>query len=172
MGSLVINATVAGNVYFTGLAASVSGSSTQDIAIGGSGSFSLGALDQLLASVKVGRPNIIATSTAGLRYYKNALRLVSSTPAEYIQMPNYGAPFISYDGIAVVVSDWIPDGTVYAIYADEMDGVTLWSNFGRLVTVREVEVANSVSDNWTVAAAFGLVVPTPLCVARLTGITS
>ena len=53
-----------------------------------------------------------------------------------------------------------------------MDGVTLWSNFGRLVTVREVEVANSVSDNWTVAAAFGLVVPTPLCVARLTGITS
>jgi hypothetical protein len=166
------------NTNFTGLRYTVSGSSTQDIAVAtvGSGSLTLGKLDELLSLVKVGRPNIIVTSPAGLRYFKGQIRS-SGTTAESLQVANYGAPFVSYDSIPIVTTDWIGTeengGTsFYALYANEIDGVTLWSNIMQMIALGSpVRVPYSVKSNYTVKASFGFVVPTPLVVARLYGVT-
>lgn len=179
MGDSLINGrSTDANLNFTGLRYTVSGSSTQDIAAAavGSGSFSLAKLDQALSVVN-GRPNLIVTSNAGLRYFKNAIRS-SGTTAQSLQIPNYGTPFIQYDGIPVVVSDWIGNeengGTsMYCVYASEIDGVHLWSNAGQLVSVAgPVPVVNSLSDNYTVGGAYGFVIPSVLNVSRVFGILS
>lgn len=179
MGDLIINGTNSGNVTFNGFAAAISGSATQDIPIAtvGSGSFSLTKLDEAIHAVKVGKPNLIVTSTKGLRFFKSALRSTGTT-AEYLQLPNYGTPFLQYDGIPVVASDWIHDDinggeSYYVLYANETDGVTLWSNYDMLVQVLgPTQVINSVSDNWVVASNFGMVIPSTLCLARVNGVTS
>ncbi len=179
MGDMIINGTTStANQKFNGLRYTVSGSTTQDFAVAavGSGSFSLTVLDQALQAVKVGQPNLIVTSNAGIRYFKNALR-TTGTEADKLQMPNYGTPFLAYDGIPIVASDWIGNeengGTsFYTLYVDEMDGVTLWSNYSQLINVSSISVANSVKDNYTVAAQFGMYIPTALAVSRIYGITS
>ena len=181
MGKLVVNAlSTDASTNFNGIRYAYSGSATQDIPVAavGSGSFSLAAVDQAIWAVKAGRPNLIVTSTAGYRYFKSALRTAAGgARTDMLQMENYGTPFLAYDGIPIVASDWIGTedngGTsAYVLYTNEVDGVKLWSNFGQLVQmVGPIPVIYSMSNNYTIGTGFGMVCP-PLAGARIYGILS
>ena len=137
MGDTVLNGIQnTGNCLFNGLQATFSGSATQDFKNTNTGSLDLAVLDKALASVKKGRPNLIVTNNVGRAYFKAAIRSTGTT-AESLQMPNYGASFLQYDGIPIVVSDWIVPkdlGTAefYCLYTNEVDGITLLEQLRQL----------------------------------------
>lgn len=170
-----------GNAQFTGFAGTVSGSSTQDIAThaNASGAFSLGALDQAIGAVKTGRANVIVMNNTCLRYFKSAVRTAAGgATLDTIQMENYSMPFLAYDGIPIVVSDFpikdINGGeSVYVLYTNELDGITYFSNYENVISVTgPTPVINSVSDNYTVASSMGLIIPSSLSLSRVHGILS
>lgn len=175
LGNNLINGTTSvTNCNWTGLKASVSGSSTQDFSNSAtSASLDLSNLDKAIMAVKKGKANLIVTNGVGIASFKKAIRS-TGTVAESLQIPNYGANFLQYDGIPIVQTDWIGSeesglASFYVLYANEIDGISLWSQYSQLVNVFGPNpVINSAGMfNYSLSVAMGFVVPTPLAIARV-----
>ena len=93
-------------------------------------SFSM--LDELVSMMKIGTSAIIMPSRLYIAY-KELLRQAGGTDSAMMQLKNFGRPVLTFDGIPILQSDYIPittddlgntTSTIYAVYFSVADGVT------------------------------------------------
>jgi hypothetical protein len=125
----------------------VSGSTREEaVASVGSGSISLTKLDTLIANVDAGPATFLMCNTTQRNNIMNAIRGAGSLP-NFSTERNLGAgPVLLYNGIPVLVNDWITTDTtntvgassrIYAIYANELDGFTGFYNGSAIFDVSD-----------------------------------
>lgn len=93
---------------------------------------SLSMLDEL-ADMIPNRPDAYMMRTGTWRAIKQLLRAAGGNTAEHIMMDNFGRPIPAFDGVPVIINDFIPgdvaQGTeantcsVYALRLNEVDGL-------------------------------------------------
>lgn len=143
------------------------------------GSLTLALLDQLIDLVKGGKPHALLMSKRTRRKLKGLLQ--AST--HYVESGelSFGRRVLLYDGIPVLVSDWIPDdetlgtgtnlSSVYAVQFSEADGVVGLQNGGiEAVDIGQLETkdATRVRIRWYVSIAL----LRESALARLQGVTA
>jgi hypothetical protein len=143
------------------------------------GSLTLALLDQLLDLVKGGKPDVLLMSKRTRRKLKSLL--TSST--HYVESgDNLGRQILFYDGIPVLVSDFIADteaadngsgstfSSIYAIHFSPADGLVGLTNGGiEAIDVGSLETkdASRVRIRWYV----GMAVLRDSAVARMNGVS-
>ena len=143
------------------------------------GSLTLTLLDQLIDLVKGGKPDVLLMSKRTRRKLKSLL--TSST--HYVESgENLGRQILSYDGIPVLVSDFIADteaadngsgstfSSIYAIHFSPADGLVGLTNGGiEAIDVGPLETkdASRVRIRWYV----GMAVLRDSAVARMNGVS-
>ena len=143
------------------------------------GSLTLALLDQLIDLVKGGKPDVLLMSKRTRRKLKSLL--TSST--HYVESgENLGRQILSYDGIPVLVSDFIADteaadngsgstfSSIYAIHFSPADGLVGLTNGGiEAIDVGPLETkdASRVRIRWYV----GMAVLRDSAVARMNGVS-
>lgn len=144
------------------------------------GSLTLALLDQLLDLVKGGKPDALVMSKRTRRKLKSLL--TSST--HYVETgDNLGRQILFYDGIPVLVSDFIADteaaddgsgstfSSIYAIHFSPADGLVGLTNGGiEAIDVGPLETkdASRVRIRWYV----GMAVLRDSAVARMNGVSA
>lgn len=73
-----------------------------------SGAATMALMDQLIDSIKPGKPDMLLMSRRSRRKL-NALQRASGSSIVMIDLKEFGLFVPSYDGIPVFVSDWVPD---------------------------------------------------------------
>ena len=153
----------------------------QTITAGANGAaLTLPMLDQLIDTLKGGKPDLLLMSKRTRRKLKSLL--VAS--AHYVESgaDQFGRQVLFYDGIPVEISDWQPDtevegtsgavcSSLYAIHFSEADGLTGLQNGGlEAIDVGQLESkdATRVRLRWYV----GLALLRDSAIARLKGINA
>lgn len=167
---------------WTGLMRATSGSATQDIAVatGGSGSLTLAKMDELASAVKTGPVSFYVMSTTDKNNLLNLIRGSYSQPNFIVSQNFTGAPVLTYNGVPVIVSDYIVADTlstvtaarrIYAVHSDTMSGASLWfNNAADLLGIREVPVNQSDLTEAQITAKVGFSIKSSLSVAQLRGV--
>lgn len=150
----------------TGLYYIVSGSAREEaMATVGSGSVSLTKLDTLLSKVDAGPASFILCNTTQKNNIINAIRAAGSLPS-FSTDPNLGSgPTLLYNGVPVLVNDWITTDTtntvgatsrIYAIHSSDF-GYTGFYNGGSIFDVSDpIEVNQSDMVEFKVVMRAGL----------------
>jgi hypothetical protein len=146
----------------------------------GGGALTLALLDQLLDLVKGGKPDVLVMSKRTRRKLKSLL----TASTHYVESgDNLGRQILSYDGIPVLVSDFIADteaadngsgstfSSIYAIHFSPADGLVGLTNGGiEAIDVGPLETkdASRVRIRWYV----GMAVLRDSAVARMNGVSA
>lgn len=142
------------------------------------GSLTLELLDQLIDLVKPGKPDALLMSKRTRRKLAQ-LRRTSGTVLES-EVDQFGQRIVSYDGIPVLVDDFVPDdetlGTgnnLSSIYAVKFGPSGLMGLENGGITVEEVGALETKNARrWRVRWYVGLALFSTVAVARLQGITA
>ena len=168
---------------FDGLKALVTAGQT--IAVGANGgAFTLALLDQLIDQVP-NKPDFLVMRSGTRRAYTALLRASGGTQPAMIELPNFGKPVLSHNGVPILINDFLPanetKGTatgiccsIYAVRANELDG--LHGLFGGASAGIRVESIGTVQNKdatrtrlkWYV----GMALKSTKSVARLEGVTN
>lgn len=91
-------------------------------------------MDELIDAIKTGKPSAILMNERSIRKYKTLLRGAGGVDSAMLQLPNFGAPILTFSGVPILKNNNIPvDETlgtgsnltrIYAAYFDEEEGVT------------------------------------------------
>lgn len=144
------------------------------------GSLTLALLDQLIDLVKGGKPDVLLMSKRTRRKLKSLL----AASAHYVETgeSSFGRQVLHYDGIPVLVSDFIADteaadngsgntfSSIYAIHFSPADGLVGLTNGGiEAIDVGSLETkdASRVRIRWYV----GMAVLRESAVARMNGVS-
>jgi len=155
------------------------GQTTYPAAAGGS--LTLALVDQLIDLVKGGKPDVLLMSKRTRRKLKSLL----AASAHYVESgeSSFGRQVLMYDGIPVLVSDFIPDNeaadngtgntfsSIYALQLSAADGVVGLTNGGlEVIDVGQLESkdASRVRVRWYV----GLALLRDTAVARMNGVAA
>jgi hypothetical protein len=145
------------------------------------GSLTLALLDQLIDLVKGGKPDVLLMSKRTRRKLKSLL----AASAHYVESgeSSFGRQVLMYDGIPVLVSDFIPDNeaadngtgntfsSIYALQLSAADGLVGLTNGGlEVIDVGQLESkdASRVRVRWYV----GLALLRDTAVARMNGVAA
>ena len=145
------------------------------------GSLTLALLDQLLDLVKGGKPDVILMSKRTRRKLKSLL----TASTHYVETGEsaFGRQILMYDGIPVLVSDFIADteaadngsgstfSSIYALHLSPADGMVGLTNGGiEAIDVGALETkdASRVRIRWYV----GMAVLRDSAIARMNGVSS
>lgn len=158
--------------------------SSQTILAGANGaSVSFEALDELLDAVKLGA-DVLMMRQGTWRAIRALNRTMGGNTADHIMLENFGHPVKAYDGMPVIINDFLPidetagtnDATtsVYALRLNEADG--FHGLFGGPTAGFRMEKVGLLEDKdatrwrmkWYVAAAL----KSTHAVARLNGVTN
>jgi hypothetical protein len=147
--------------------------------VAAAGSLTLAKLDEIIDLVP--SCNALFMRSSVIRQYRTLLRGTQGTAADMMQLPAYGRPVLTFQGIPIIKNDWLPalelaNGTftggsyssVYAVKFDEDDGVCAHYNGSSLLEVSgPTPIASTDKDNYTVVLRANLVMHSNLAVARL-----
>lgn len=138
-------------------------------------------LDQLVDKVTP-KPDAIIMHPRTFRSFRALMRTLNLTP-EYIQLPNFGRPVPTYDGIPILRNEYIPTnltkgvGTnltrVYAVRfgTEAASGLYFGDNAG--VSIQEIgKLENQAAVRYRVQWFAGFYVHSPWHVAKIEGITN
>lgn len=145
------------------------------------GSLTLALLDQLIDLVKGGKPDVLLMSKRTRRKLKSLL----AASAHYVESgeSSFGRQVLMYDGIPVLVSDFIPDNeaadngtgntfsSIYALQLSAADGLVGLTNGGlEVIDVGQLESkdASRVRVRWYV----GLALLRDTAIARMNGVAA
>jgi hypothetical protein len=145
------------------------------------GSLTLALLDQLIDLVKGGKPDVLLMSKRTRRKLKSLL----AASAHYVESgeSSFGRQVLMYDGIPVLVSDFIPDNeaadngsgstfsSIYALQLNAADGLVGLTNGGvEVIDVGQLESKDAarVRVRWYV----GLALLRDSAVARMNGVAA
>lgn len=143
----------------------------------------LDMLDELKDTVKNGADAYVMRAGTW-RAVRAALRALGGTAPEHIQLPNFGVPVPAYDGIPVLINDFLPgdevQGTenascsIYAIRFNEVDGLHgIYGGGNAGIVVEEIGTVQN-KDAWRYRMKWytGLVLKSTQSLARLKGVTN
>jgi hypothetical protein len=145
---------------------------------------SFAKLDEVLDMVKTGKPNAIIMPKRTRRSYKALLRAAGGVDSAMLQLPNYSRPVLTYEGIPIIVNDWVPTNqtvgesgavcsSILAVYFNEEDGVTCIYNGQNIVdAIGPTHIPKSDRDNWDVVMHVEALTHSTLAIAELAGITN
>lgn len=189
VGAIVTSGAITGDAKsFDGLLTlSNNGPSGQRInstAAGNGGALTLAKLDELVDTVPNGADAIIMRPGT-IRKYKDLLRTTGSgTDAVMLQLPNFGKPVLTHNGIPILENEWLPAtealGTsgnvccsVLAVRFNEMDGYhALYGGSSAGIRVEEIgTVQNKDAYRVRVKWYLGAALKSTKSVAALKGIT-
>lgn len=167
---------------FDGLKALVTGGQTINNGVNG-GALAYGPLDQLIDQVPY-RPDFLMMRSGTRRAYVAMVRAAGGNDAVMIELPNFGKPLLSHNGVPILLNDWLPanetlgSGTnlcsVYAVRANELDG--LHGIYGgasaglRIESIGTVQTKDALRTRvkWYV----GMALKSTKSVARLAGVSN
>ncbi len=165
---------------FDGIRKLLPASQTLDAGANGA-ALTLALLDQLIDLVKGGKPDVLLMSKRTRRKLKSLL----AASAHYVESgeSSFGRQVLMYDGIPVLVSDFIPDNeaadngtgntfsSIYALQLSAADGLVGLTNGGiEVIDVGQLESkdASRVRVRWYV----GLALLRDTAVARMNGVAA
>lgn len=140
-------------------------------------------LDELKDLVKLGADAFMMRSGTW-RAIKQALRAVNGNDAVMLQLDNFGKPVPSFDGVPVIINDFLSDtetrGTnnntcsIYAFRANEVDGLFgLFAGENAGVTFKEIgDHFTKDLKRYRMIMYTGLGLKSTLSLARLAGVTN
>ncbi len=180
--TLAIGDATGNPLEFDGVAKLVTVGQTIETATNGA-AVTLSNLDELKDLVKNGA-DVLMMRSGTWRAIRALQRSLGGTVPENIQLENFGVPVPAYDGIPVIVNDFLPaDETqgssnvccsIYALRLNEMDG--LHGIFGGDAAGIRVEdigtVQNKDAERTRVKWYVGLALKATLSLARLKGVTN
>lgn len=147
------------------------------------GAVSYSALDELLDAVKNGADALMMRQGTW-RAIRALNRAMGGNTAETVMIPNFGQPVKAYDGVPVIINDFLPTtedrGTatdtcsIYAVRMNEVDG--LHGLFGGESAGFRMEKVGLLqgkdATRWRMKWYAGLALKATHSVARLAGITN
>lgn len=168
---------------FDGLRALVTAG--QSIAAGANGAaLTLGMLDQLIDAVP-NKPDFLMMRSGTRRAYTALARAAGGTDAVMIELPNFGKPVLSHNGVPIIINDFLPgdetQGTatgvccsVYAVRANELDGLHgLYGGKSAGIRVEDIgTVQNKDATRTRLKWYVGMALKSTKSVARLKGLTN
>lgn len=140
-------------------------------------------LDQLLDLVDLGA-DVLMMRSGTWRAIRQLLRVMGGNEATQIQIPNFGYPVPAYDGIPVIINDFLPidetAGTnsattsIYAMRLNEVDGFHMITapNMAGMEVEDIGTVQNKDSHRYRVKWYVGTALKATHAIARLRGITN
>lgn len=179
----VVNGDTAVNAKgFDGLRKLTVASQTTYAGVNG-GAVSFAALDELIDAVKNGA-DCLMMRQGTWRAIRALNRAMGGNTAETLMIPNFGVPVKQYDGIPVIINDFLPinevRGTgnnctsIYAVRMNETDG--LHGIFGGEAAGFRLERIGTLQSKdatrWRMKWYAGLALKATHSVARLAGITN
>lgn len=167
---------------FDGMKVLTTAGQTINIAANG-GALTFTALDQLIDAVPL-RPDFLCMRSGTRRAYVALARASGGTDAVMIELPNFGKPILSHNGVPILLNDFMPgdetlgSGTnlcsIYAVRANEQDG--LHGLYGGAAAGIRVEAIGTVQNKDAVRTRVkwyvGMALKSTRSVARLAGITN
>lgn len=157
---------------------------SQTLVAGANGTaVSLTALDELLDAVKLGA-DCLMMRQGTWRAIRTLLRATGGITPEHIMIENFGRPVPAYNGVPVIINDFITaDETVgtgtdltsiYAVRLNETDGFhgIYGGNSAGLVVEEIGTVQNKDSVRWRVKWYAGTALKATHAVARLKGVSN
>jgi hypothetical protein len=168
---------------FDGLARLVVAGQTMDAATNGA-ALTLAMLDQLADMVPNGADCLIMRPGT-IRAYRALLRATSGTDAAMIEIPNFGVPVLSHNGLPILRNDYLPGNevqgssgavccSIYAARFNEADGVHgIYGGPTAGVVVENIgTVQNKDAMRTRLKWYVSLVLKSTKSLARLRGITN
>jgi len=168
---------------FDGISRLVTASQTMQAGANGA-AVSLAMLDELKDMIPLGADALVMRKGTW-RAIKQLMRAAGGTTPEMIQLENFGKPLPSFDGMPVLLNDFLPvneaQGTsnntcsIYAVRFNEADGLhAIYSSNGAAGMVVESigTVQNRDAERWRIKWYVGLVLKSTRSLARLKGITN
>ncbi|GAA4525562.1 hypothetical protein GCM10023174_10370 [Chelativorans composti] len=154
----------------------------QTISAGANGNaLSFAMLDELKDAVPLGADFLMMRSEMW-RVIRELARLQGGNTAEHIMVENFGMPMRFYDGMPVIINDYISKDeiqgssdkttSIYAVRANEVDGFHgLWAGDAAGIRLEEVGLNfNKDSTRWRVKWYCGAALRATHAVARLKGV--
>jgi hypothetical protein len=167
---------------FDGMTAMVTGGQT--IVAGTNGAaMTLTMLDQLVDQVP-NKPDFLVMRSGTRRAYMSLVRATGGTNAVMVQLPNFGKPVLTHNGVPILINDFLP-GTettgsssatcsVYAVRANELDGLHgLYGGSKAGIRVENIgTVQNKDATRTRLKWYCGMALKSTKSLARLSGITN
>lgn len=173
---------VANPKSFDGIAKLVTAGQTIDAGANGA-AVSLSMLDELKDAVSLGADAFIMRKGTW-RAIRQLMRATGGTTPEMIQLPNFGKPVPAFDGIPVLVNDFLPGNevkgsssttcSIYAVRANEADGLHgLYGGSNAGMVVEDIgTVQNKDANRFRVKWYCGLALKSTKSLARIQGVTN
>lgn len=180
--SLASGDAVANPKTFDGVSRLVAAGQTISAGVNGA-AVSLTMLDELKDAVTLGADAFIMRKGTW-RAIKSLMRAAAGNTAEMIQLPNFGKPVPAFDGIPVVLNDFLPtneaQGTapntcsIYAARFNEADGLhgLFGGNSAGMVVENIGTVQNKDAERIRVKWYCGLALKSTKSLARIRGVTN
>jgi HK97 family phage major capsid protein len=138
-------------------------------------------LDELLTLMKMGADAIVMHPKAYIAFKDLLRRTTGGTTAYMIQQPNFGKPVLSYDGIPILQSEYIPVDTdsngnkvttILAVKFGEGEGVTgLYGGPSAGISYQEIgQAPDKDATRYRFKWYCGLTVMSPYAVARISNV--
>lgn len=156
----------------------------QTLAAGANGgAISFAALDELRDMVKLGA-DVLMMRKSVWRAIRELSRAMGGNTADMIQLENFGRPIPAYDGLPVIINDFVPidetQGTnddttsVYALRLNEADGFHgIFGGASAGIRMEEIGLLESKdASRWRVKWYCGTALKATHSVARLKGVTN
>jgi hypothetical protein len=167
---------------FDGYSSLVSGSQTLFAGTNG-GAVSFSALDELQDAVPNGADALVMRKGTW-RAIRALLRATGGAGPEHIMLPNFGQPVPAYNGMPVLLNDFLPGnevrgsssltGSIYAVRFNEEDG--LHGIYGGSSAGLQVEtigtIQNKDANRWRLKWYVGTCLKSTKSLARLAGVTN
>jgi hypothetical protein len=167
---------------FDGIQKLVTGGNTIAADVNGA-AVTLGMLDQLLDTVLNGA-DALMMRRGTWRAIRALLRAAGGTHADQIMVENFGQPIPAYNGIPVLINDFLPVNetvgtnantcSVYAMRLNEVDGLHgIYGGPSAGIQVEDIgTVQNKDANRYRVKWYCGLVLKSTHSLARLAGVTN
>lgn len=140
-------------------------------------------LDELKDAVKLGA-DVLMMRQGTWRAIKALLRAMGGNDATHIMLENFGRPIPAYDGMPVIINDFLPGNevqggssaccSIYALRLNEADGLHgIYGGPNAGITVEEIgTIQNKDAVRWRVKWYAGTALKATHAVARLKGVTN
>jgi len=147
----------------------------------GANELSFSMLDELLALMKMGADAIVMHPKAYIAFKDLLRKTTGGTTAFMVQQPNFGKPVLSYDGIPILQSEYLPvetDGSgnkvtpILALKFGEGEGVTgLYGGSTAGISYQEIgQAPDKDATRYRFRWYCGLTVMSPYAVARINNV--
>lgn len=147
------------------------------------GTLGYAGLDELVDKVP-NKPDFLVMRSGTRRAYLAMVRAAGGNDAVMIELPNFGKPILSHNGVPILLNDYLPanetlgSGTnlcsIYAVRANEMDG--LHGLYGGASAGIRVEAIGTVQNKDALRTRVkwycGMALKSTKSLARLQGVTN